>query len=54
MEGLSKMVIKRFNKLTEAEFTGLTGTDKFATMLSNKFVTDDSLVGSYILNQEMM
>jgi|TARA_B110000858_G_C17796335_1_gene472611 hypothetical protein len=50
MEGLSKMVIKRFNKLTEAEFTGLTGTDKFATMLSNKFVTDDSLVVEWLTN----
>lgn len=34
-------MIRRFNKITEAEFTSLSGTEKFATMLSNKFVTDD-------------
>ena len=34
-------MVKRFNKLTESEFTALAGTDKFANMISNKFVTDD-------------
>ena len=34
-------MFKRFNKLTESEFTALAGTDKFANMISNKFVTDD-------------
>ena len=34
-------MFKRFNKLTESEFTALAGTDKFAHMISNKFVTDD-------------
>ena len=34
-------MFKRFNKLTESEFTALSGTDKFANMISNKFVTDD-------------
>ena len=34
-------MFKRFNKLTESEFTASAGTDKFANMISNKFVTDD-------------
>ena len=29
-------MFKRFNKLTESEFTALAGTDKFANMISNK------------------
>ena len=29
-------MIRRFNKITEAEFTALSGTDKFANMVSNK------------------
>lgn len=42
------MIIKRFNKLTEAEFTALSGTDKFANMVSNKFVTDDFAVCDWL------
>lgn len=56
------MTIKRFNKLTEAEFTALTGTEKFATMLSNKFITDDwevcewlydNAIGQYCVLKDM-
>lgn len=34
-------MIKRYNKLTEAEFLLLKGTDKMAAMLSNKYVVND-------------
>ena len=55
-------MIRRFNKLTEAEFTALSGTDKFATMISNKFVTNDfevcewlfeNTVGQYCVLKDM-
>ena len=55
-------MIRRFNKLTEAEFTALTGTEKFANMLSNKFLTDDfnvcewlydNAIGQYCVLKDM-
>ena len=41
-------MIRRFNKLTESEFSSLAGTEKFATMLSNKFVTNDFAVCDWL------
>ena len=55
-------MIRRFNKITEAEFTSLAGTEKFANMLSNKFMTDDwevcewlydNAIGQYCVLKEM-
>ena len=55
-------MIRRFNKITEAEFTALTGTEKFANMLSNKFMTDDwevcewlydNAIGQYCVLKDM-
>jgi hypothetical protein len=46
-------MIKRFNKLTEAEFTALSGTDKFANMISNKFVTDDFQVCDWLFENSI-
>jgi len=47
------MSIRRFNKLTEAEFTALSGTDKFATMISNKFVTDNFDVCEWLFDNSI-
>mgnify|MGYP003319143141 CR=1 FL=1 len=46
-------MIRRFNKLTEAEFTALSGTDKFANMISNKFVTDDFEVCDWLFENSI-
>jgi hypothetical protein len=55
-------MIRRFNKITEAEFTALAGTEKFANMLSNKFLTDDfnvcewlydNAIGQYCVLKDM-
>jgi len=35
------MTFRRFNRLTEDEIVLLKGTEKLASMLSNKFYTDD-------------
>ena len=41
-------IIRRFNKLTESEFTALAGSEKFANMLSNKFITTDFAVCDWL------
>lgn len=47
------MTIRRFNKLTESEFTALAGTEKFATMLSNKFLTTDFAVCDWLYDNSI-
>ncbi len=46
-------MFKRYNKLTEAEFTALSGTDKFANMISNKFVTDDFEICEWLYDNSL-
>jgi hypothetical protein len=46
-------MISRYNKLTETEFILLKGTDKIATMLSNKFVVTDYDVVHYLEQHAM-
>ena len=46
-------MFKRFNKLTESEFTALAGTDKFANMISNKFVTDDFNICEWLYDNSL-
>lgn len=55
-------VIRKFNKLTESEFTALAGTEKFSNMISNKFVTNnvdvldwlfDNTIGQYCVVKDM-
>ena len=55
-------VIRKFNKLTESEFTALSGTEKFSNMISNKFVTNnvdvldwlfDNTIGQYCVVKDM-
>tara|TARA_B100001996_G_scaffold298666_1_gene239046 strand:- start:923 stop:1231 length:309 start_codon:yes stop_codon:yes gene_type:complete len=55
-------IIRKFNKLTETEFMALAGSDKFANMISNKFVTNnvdvlewlfDNTIGQYCVVKDM-